>query len=483
MGEHPPMTKRTLIIILAVGAAMRLLLIWQSNLWFDENYSLILARLPVNQLIAATAGDVHPPLYYLIIWPLAHISWLPAWAIRLPSLLFSLGALALLPRLMDHLRVDPRVQIITLVMMAVLPFQIHYAQEGRMYALLEFLFLLGALAVFEGRASWLALIVAAMLYTQNYGALYAATLWLLIIGREGYSPLSIRMQQGIVLGFIGWLPWALVLKSQMAFISGSYWLLTITPGSVLYNVWKLFYSSSLNHPAGLGTSMPITFALILLGIWHLISRRPFAWASTAMLAFGPLLMSIIASVMFQPILLFRALIGISPFIYLICAYPLGEIRTRRAALAAAVFILPILVMSIGGYYLYNADQKEQVGNGRATEAMQYLREHWQPGDVLYHSGDISYVNMSPFISVPQYVQPACSGNPFAPLSDQTRRAIGEQLQPLDQVHAGRVWYVFIWTPLLPECALDEFHSITADAAPAFTMQDDDHVYSGIWLLK
>jgi uncharacterized membrane protein len=476
------MTRRAFWAILAIGAAMRLLLIWQSNLWFDENYSLILARLPIDKLITATAGDVHPPLYYLLIWPLAHIPGAPAWIIRLPSMLFSISALALFPRLLDHLRVEERVQLVAFAMLAILPFQIHYAQEARMYALMELLMVLGVLAVCEYRTAWLPWIVAAMLYTQNYGLFYAATLWLLVIGREWFNDASRRMQSAIVLGFIAWLPWANVIKSQMAFISDSYWLLSITPGGTLYNIWKLFYSSSMNHPAGIGSSMLVTFAGILLGTWYLFTRRPHAWASTALLAFGPLAMAIVVSLIFQPVLLFRALIGISPFLYLICAYPLGQIDSTRNALIASIFIVPVLVMSIGGYYVYNAEQREKVGNGRATAAMQFLIENWQGGDVLYHSGDVSYVNFSPFMDVPQYVQPACTSNPFSPLSDQTRQAIGEQLRSIDQVEAVRVWYVFILTPLMPQCGVDEFRQLVGDQPAAFIMQDDDYIYSGIWLL-
>ena len=33
--------------------------------WGDEGYTILLARLPVSDMIRATAGDVHPPLYYL----------------------------------------------------------------------------------------------------------------------------------------------------------------------------------------------------------------------------------------------------------------------------------------------------------------------------------------------------------------------------------------------------------------------------------
>ena len=50
------------IIILLL---MNFIRIFDNCFWGDEYYSIRLARMSINGLIQATAGDVHPPLYYI----------------------------------------------------------------------------------------------------------------------------------------------------------------------------------------------------------------------------------------------------------------------------------------------------------------------------------------------------------------------------------------------------------------------------------
>ncbi len=125
---------------MGIAAALRILFIARAPLWYDENFTLILARLPFDKMIQATAGDVHPPLWYIIEWMLFHAApSLPVWAIRIPALIFSLLAINTFVLLCETLNIPNRVRILSTVLMAILPMQIWYAQEGRMYAMLEFL--------------------------------------------------------------------------------------------------------------------------------------------------------------------------------------------------------------------------------------------------------------------------------------------------------------------------------------------------------
>ena len=60
------MTRKSFWTIFAVAAALRFFMIARAPLWYDENFTLILARLPFEGMIQATAGDVHPPLWYVL---------------------------------------------------------------------------------------------------------------------------------------------------------------------------------------------------------------------------------------------------------------------------------------------------------------------------------------------------------------------------------------------------------------------------------
>ena len=56
------------LYILAIGHIIySFYLATSPTIWFDEIYSMLFAFRPAKELIAFTARDVHPPLYYLIL--------------------------------------------------------------------------------------------------------------------------------------------------------------------------------------------------------------------------------------------------------------------------------------------------------------------------------------------------------------------------------------------------------------------------------
>ena len=47
--------------------ALRLFRLGADSLWYDETVSTLLAGSPLPDLIRHTAGDIHPPLYYILL--------------------------------------------------------------------------------------------------------------------------------------------------------------------------------------------------------------------------------------------------------------------------------------------------------------------------------------------------------------------------------------------------------------------------------
>lgn len=516
------MTKRTYLIILGIGIALRLLLIGKAELWYDENFTLVIARLPFLRMLSATMGDVHPPLYYMLIWPLAQIPHLAPWMIRLPSALVSIASLSLYPRLMRELRVPPSVQLIAFGMLAVLPFQLTYAQEARMYALLEFFVLLGALAILEGRAWLLTVAVTGMLYTANYGTFYVAALAVVLLivifqqserHRETMSelraaasdiglaamkqidPLDESMRRdlrvkwnllalGLVLGIWLWLPWLPTMLRQADFISGNYWIFDTSPGGISYVIFKLFWSLSLATAAGNVTGMLLTFGLIIAGAWYLLTHRPHSWLIIAALAFAPIVMAVIVSLTFQPVILDRPLIGVTPFLYLACAYPLGMLTTLRGRLYAACFIGPVLTMGLLGFYIFTPDQKTRQATGSEQEALAYITAHWQPGDLILHGSALGYINMAPYTDLPQYAIVNCSLKFPGSISPETTAAIGVQVRTVETLPPHkRIWLTGVESPMLPACQLNALQYLVAGRKPTLVMSESKFLFSAVWLLE
>ena len=59
---------RLLILLVVIGALLRLYLIADKSIWLDEAFSVALSqRLPHEIVRAAALSDFHPPLYYLVL--------------------------------------------------------------------------------------------------------------------------------------------------------------------------------------------------------------------------------------------------------------------------------------------------------------------------------------------------------------------------------------------------------------------------------
>jgi hypothetical protein len=488
-----------------IAAVLRILGIWKPALWYDENFTLLLTRLPFERMIHATMGDVHPPLYYLLVWPIGQL-WpaAPAWVIRLPSVVFSMLALWLFVQVMKRLHVTPAWQMIAASLMTVLPFQLHYAQEARMYALLELLVVAAALCVIERRWVWLFVTSTAMLYTQNYALFYLPVIALFGLLRHRRADWP-AMLISLATAGVAWLPWAGVIAAQMQVIGDNYWIFPSTPGGILYTLYQLFWAFSVPHEIQIQV-MALTYAWLMAAIALTMRKMVLSWRSmnrrrslrarynvmsvlhdedmTALLfGFGPVALAVIVSVIWNPVLLFRPLAGTTPFLILLCAKPLAALVTMRDRLFAAAFLAPVLVMSVAGFYAFTERQKE--GAGSPINALHYIEAHWQPGDVLYHAGDGTIVNWLPYASkqIVNILKPDCESRPYGALSPMTRAALGVTIAPLEQVDYTRAWVVWGWTPLIPACEYDYMRAIIGESDPLVKIQDDKFIQAGVWLVE
>lgn len=103
------------------------------SLWFDEQYSLMLASRPVPQLIALTAVDAHPPLYYLLLK-----AWMPVAGddvalMRIPNCVCLGLAVFVLVMLMRDL-FGERIAMACMPLLACGGFMLRYGYELRMYS-------------------------------------------------------------------------------------------------------------------------------------------------------------------------------------------------------------------------------------------------------------------------------------------------------------------------------------------------------------
>lgn len=124
-----------LAAILILAAILRFNQIGAQSLWYDEGNSARIAERSAQLIVEGAAGDIHPPLYYLLLK-----AWRAAFGPSEAGLRSFSAACGVLTVLFAYLigrdLFGRRAGLIAAFLLAIAPFAVYYAQEARMYALL-----------------------------------------------------------------------------------------------------------------------------------------------------------------------------------------------------------------------------------------------------------------------------------------------------------------------------------------------------------
>lgn len=196
------------------GFGLRVQRLGFQPLWGDEGWSFYFASLPLPELIARTAVDIHPPLYYLLLKGWLSLSGFGPETARFLSV--AAGTL-LIPAVgvLGRRLFDGRVGAASAGVTAVMPLALYYSHEVRMYGLVT---LLGAVSLYaflrlepdsaRPKFAWLHLAATtAALYTIYYAAFIwlAEAAYLLLRRRNGQRW---RLLVGAGLLYMPWLLYA-----------------------------------------------------------------------------------------------------------------------------------------------------------------------------------------------------------------------------------------------------------------------------------
>lgn len=392
------------------GFALRLYRLGAESLWYDETVSVVLAQKSIPALLRHTAGDIHPPGYYLLLhyWqalvaptPAFGLEFLYAW----PSLCCGLLIVALLFALGRTLA-TPRLACAALWLAAIHPYHIWYSQEVRMYTLGAMLSLLCLWAMLIWwrqesqrrwqRVGWLlsyALAAAAGLYTLYYFLFVLVTcngiVLLLWLRQRRPSALGAPLrwlgaQVGVLVLWLPWLPvfwrqattppvppwrapWqngaqllAAAAESASALLSGQsapaatawWWLLLFL--MTLFAAY-FYYTNKNRSGQGDGPLILISYLLVPLGLLYAITL----WVT--------------------PLYHVRYLFIYAPPVILLMAAALlySSQRHRLLGIAAVLGIVTLHSWSLYNFWFTPAFQTD---DHRAAVAG--LAQAWRPGDAI-----------------------------------------------------------------------------------------------------
>jgi hypothetical protein len=253
---------------LTVSAFLQLITLNKWSVWHDEGYSIMLISYNLKEIIARTALDVHPPLYYLLLKGWSQLFGTSDIALRSFSVICALVAIFISYLLVKKL-FNRRLAILTMPFLVLSPFIVRFGQEVRMYTL-ALVFIMGSTLLLSYLVSkkcqkilpWIlyGFIMALAVYTHYFSSLvFIAHWWYVSVSWPKYSPKNItgfiknlvKMPVGwwvalssALLLFVAWLP---IAYKQFTLVKGGFWIPPVSYQSPIDTFVRMIYFKPINN--------------------------------------------------------------------------------------------------------------------------------------------------------------------------------------------------------------------------------------------
>lgn len=381
------------ITIIIVGIVFIFLSTFHANLWFDESYSVALAKHSYIDIWKIGGNDVHPILYYWIL----HTLNLTFGSNIIIYRLFSGCCVALLGILgFTHIRKDfgEKTGLLFSFFAYFLPVSSLYAGEIRMYSLgllLGTLMAIYAYRIYQRNVnkSTFALFTLCSLslaYTHYYGLMFSGIINLLLLinliknkkeRKKDINKFLICEAIQVVL----YIPWLVCFLTQLKNVSSGFWIFLTFPGT-FYEILTLHFQGNLSQSAGLLAS-GIVYAYIgyLLIETKKEERKPATWG--LMIYYSIIIFALLISlIMHSVILLYRYLTIVSGLIIFAIAYFMTkDLKNIRIIMICAIVTIFTIIS--------NVSLMKENYNKNNSECISYIKNNIQSGDIILYSNAIN----------------------------------------------------------------------------------------------
>lgn len=450
------------LVVLGVGIAMALSLTigLLQSVWFDEAYSILLAKQPVAELLRLTSLDTHPPLYYLLLKGWAGIFGWSELALRSLSVLAMGGALAA-GVLFVKKYFGVKAGLTALVLAAITPFLLRYGFEIRMYALAS---LIGVSATWalvcavneqnKKKQRWLFVLYAVLVALGIYTLYYLAILWIvhvvwLVWLARGRKESVVKQRwwlayAGSVLLFLPWLP---TFVSQLT--NGA--LAPIAQQMTVENLVGVVSFLSLYQASWQLNGLLSLVAILVIGLIIYITVKAFNQVDKkqrpylvllALYAFLPIVLIALISLvrpMYVERYLAHTLLGFVLFIAVATWLTIQKVKHTRMLIPGifvAVFLLGAGQLANVGNYNFQRLQIPQVNQAAKTISC-------KDNEVVLAADPYVAIELAyylPKCTIHFYSEYATMGGGYAPLSDSSLRVADPEKELADETEITYVYY-------------------------------------------
>ncbi len=380
----------------ALGFALRLYRLGDKNIWWDEGLATWAVRQGFLAMTRWTAGDVHPPLYFWLLWPWWRLTGDSEFALRFITVVvgtLTIAAVIILGRFIAGRAVG----VLAGLLLATAPFHVWWSQEMRMYALAGLLLTLALYAMLRwwgtgSRRAWLGYVLAATggMYTIYLSVvmLVAANLWvfgaLFLAWRRRAAEARLRLaawvaaQVVVVLVFALWLAYALGKMSSWSVAEPINFAFVAQLQATLLT---LGVSTDIDRYLLPALLLTLIFAVGVVVLLRRPANRPNVALLLLVLALPCLVIFLLAlprGLFYNPRVEARYFVPFAPPVYVLFAWSLWALwHWRRAAgWVAGIAVAGAVMWMLPVYYAprYMADDLQGM--------IQVLRAYARPDDAV-----------------------------------------------------------------------------------------------------
>lgn len=387
--------------ILSLGLLLRLPGLVSRPLWYDEAFAVLFSATGIRKMIYGTlaaeggvAADIHPLFFYSLLSGWGKLLGTSPLAVRSLAVILGLLLLLIALRLAQTL-FGNRTGVAAGLLLAVSPFQVHYAQEVRMYGLLALLLTAATLAYWQAQrhrrsSDWVlfGILAGLSLHAHHLAALFLVPLGLTAVFRRRWADLWRTLAAALIAALL-YLPWLLNLPSQLARIERAYWIPSPGP-TELVRTLLVFVGGLPVPPAALPVVLTAALLLLsggLLATWKAYRQQLPGWRRGVWmlyLSFAPVALMLLVS-FWRPVYIDRAMLPAGVMFLLWSAWVLDGRRLTGPLLITCRLGLGLaMVMGLIGFYRYRGFPYAPY-----AELNSYLEQELDAGEVILHTSKLS----------------------------------------------------------------------------------------------
>ena len=382
------------IVLIIIGIIFISLGAFHSNMWFDEAYSIGMARHTFTEIWTIGGHDVHPVLYY---WLLHIINLITSGSI-VAYRIFSVIPISIMIILgYTHIRKDfgKKTGFIFSFLCAFLPEMAVYALEIRMYSWA--LLTVTILAIYAYRLAkedniknWIIFGISSLasIYLHYYGLMAAGIINIVLL----VHLIKNKRKKGIIfiisfglIQAIAYLPWLIYLATQLNQVSGGFWIGFTFPNTLM-ELTSSQFAGQIKSGDYRDLLVPFIFAFelyayIIYKTYKLSKEKndlkPFKL--TVGIYFAVVLAALIMTLILGTLILYYRYLFILIGLYI---FAISFILAKEKNKIEIISILSVIFV-LGIYY--NIDMIRDNYSSSNLEPLNYIDEHLEKNDTIVYT--------------------------------------------------------------------------------------------------